>query len=205
MDTNSQQFQEALQNLTTAFFQFLRVVNPSGITREADIIYITQSLQAIASRMGNNTSADVPAQSVSSDTKQTTNVDPTPIATPSVEQPVVSPVLPDQPNLFREQPWFDKRTGVWGFDRPRPFDGDSKLFRLYTNGNEGEFEMKPVSAENWQVVYEGKDKILPPEVVTIEGEMAPSAQSEPTGRGKIRKEGNLWRVVQPCHIQITSA
>ena len=51
MDTNSKQFQDALQNLTTAFFQFLNVVNPERIDREAEIQFIAQSMQTISALM----------------------------------------------------------------------------------------------------------------------------------------------------------
>lgn len=199
MDTNTKQFQDALQNLSTAFIQFLNVVNPDAITREADILYISQSLRTLTSHLGHlgQTNPDSVSMKVSTPSSNIAPEVPT-----SVQS--VSSRLPEKPNLFREQPFYDKRTGNWVFDRPRPMDGDTKLFQLYTNDTEGEFEMKPISAENWMAVFESKDKILPQDVVVVEGEITPTVQSTPTARGLLRKEGNLWHVVQPCHIRVTS-
>ena len=92
MDTNSKQFQDALQNLTSAFFQFLDTVNPGGTDREANIRFIAQSLQALSANMGALSGAPISStQGIEPEASQSTHV----TATPSPVESIVQPTIPN--------------------------------------------------------------------------------------------------------------
>lgn len=213
MDTNSKQFQDALQNLTTAFFQFLDVVNPGGTDREANVRYIAQSLQALAANMGVLSATPAsPTQAIerepiqpASEVIASTTAEP--IKTPSA-QPVVSQTshYPQQPNMSREQP-SRVAEGVWGFKRLNEYD-DKQDFRFYIEGEDGQFDMRPISEPaDWAKVYNSRNEIMPSEVVIIEGELTPSARLETIERGIVHSEGarmrQYWHVVKPCRVRVT--
>lgn len=213
--TNTKEYQEALQNLTAAFFQFLRVANPEALTREADLLYVAQALKGVATHLATVDGATPaitqqpitagPATTATTHQSMNTETPAQHVDTPPQTSAQVNGLsLPNTPNMFREMPFYDKRSGKWTFDRLKTMDGDNKLFCLYINGDYGEFEMKPVSAENWQVVYESREKILPPAVVTVDGDITPSAESKPVSRGEVHKEGGLWIVEKPCRVSVTS-
>lgn len=203
MDTNDKQFQDALQNLTAAFFNFLDIVNPNSIRQTEDLKYISLMLQNIASRLTEvktdgspNASSVVVSQPPLAETPPLANTPP----------PVSSePVFPDKPNKFRESAYYSKEFNQWVFDRLRPLDGDSKLFRFFISGEEGKFAMKTISGDKWQAVFEIKDRILVPKVVEVEGEITPSAKLEFVDFGRVRKAfgtDNTWLIEKPCRVKV---
>lgn len=212
MDTNSKQFQDALQNLTTAFFQFLDVVNPGGADREANIRYIAQSIQALAANMGALpvVSANThPVDSVSPQIEPTATVQ-------TVKEPVVAQTIvpassqnvnfPQYPNLGREQPSkIDE--GVWGFKRLTEYD-ETQYFRFYIEGEDGMFDMRDISdPADWTRVYNSRNEIMPSEVVVVEGDFSPSARLETIEKGVVHSEGTrmrqYWHVIKPCRVKVT--
>ena len=211
MDTNSKQFQDALQNLTTAFFQFLDVVNPGGADREANIRYIAQTIQALAANMG-----ALPIASANSRSMEPVSQQVVPTATvQTIEEPVVvqtvDPVsqqnakFPQQPNLGREQPSkIDE--GVWGFKRLTEYD-ETQYFRFYIEGEDGLFDMRAiVDPADWTRVYNSRNEIMPPEVVVVEGDFSPSARLETIEKGVVHSEGTrmrqYWHVIKPCRVKV---
>lgn len=213
MNTEDKRFQDALHNLTTAFYNFLDVVNPGGVDRAGDIRYIAQSLQNLATHMGGIPAAESTNQSdsimeTSAQRNQSSAPQPS-ISIPTSNSNGVSP-YPDKPNFFRETPYYNKRTEKHVFDKLRPDDGPSKLFQFYINedNTEGEFEMKRTSSNDWNDIYEAKEKVFPSQVVVVEGsvEMVPSC-IESLEKGIVRRDANGrdWEIEKPCRVRITTA
>lgn len=212
MDTNSKQFQDALQNLTTAFYQFLDVVNPGGADREANIRYIAQTLQALAANMG-----ALPMESANTQMMESVSPQIVPTATvQKIEESFVAQTgvpasqqntkFPKQPNLGREQPSkIDE--GVWGFKRLTEYD-ETQYFRFYIEGDDGLFDMRAISdPADWTRVYNSRNEIMPSEVVVVEGDYSPSARLETIEKGVVHSEGTrmrqYWHVIKPCRVKVT--
>lgn len=209
MDTNSKQFQDALQNLTSAFFQFLDTVNPGGTDREANIRFIAQSLQALSANMGALSGAPISSTlGIEPEASQSTHVTATSSPVESIVQPTILQTVkyPQQPNMSREQP-SQVAEGVWGFKRLNEFE-DKQDFRFYIEGEDGQFDMRTINdPADWAKVYNSRNEIMPSEVVIIEGEMTPSARLETIEKGIVHSEGarmrQYWHVVKPCRVKVT--
>ena len=210
MDTNSKQFKDALQNLTTAFFQFLNVVNPERIDREAEIQFIAQSMQTISAHMS-------ALQGISVQESQIPDIDPSRNnhehkveslqPKPQTTQVTVSSSVPEHPNRFSMRPSYNKRGSVWVFER-FGIDGPTKLFSLFIGETDGFFELKAISPEVWQeFVYENHKDIFVPDVIQYDGEISTCVKVDPVERGIVQKEdiGGLmqWRIVKPCRVKVT--
>lgn len=216
MNTEDPKFQNALHNLTTAFFNFLDVVNPAGVDQAADIRYIAQTMQHLASRMG---SVSAPSgQPVAAPASEPRPAEPTApaatVSTPAAPAPQPAPVqssanIPAEPNLFREYPFYDKRSERYVFDRLRPDDGPNKYFtfRVDEKAGEGYYSMKAVQQGDWQTVFESKDRIIPSQVVERDGDIVQSASLVPVEPGivKVDSTGRNWLIVKPCKVRITPA
>ena len=231
MDTNDKRFQDALHQLTTAFFNFLDVVNPNGVNQTEEIRYISQMLQTLSSHLGgaslsgvqppqvpaspgNNVSVEVPGVPPT----PVTPVEPAPQPIPQVSpQPVpqttpqASPQtareFPKSPNMFKSSPFKSESMGRYMFRKLEVNDGDEKCFEFYISGDQGLFAMKPVSKENWRVIYENKERMLPDSVVIVEGEILPSASLECLEPGLVRQDttSRAWFVEKPCRVRISPA
>lgn len=214
MDTNNKQFQDALQNLTAAFFQFLDVVNPSGANRESQIYYISQCMQNIAAHMatlpdapsGDRKIVNIPVNNTpSSEPSQVQNVFDAPV---TQQQPKIDmSEFPEEPNLGREQPF--NTYGAWGFQRLDLIE--KHLFRFYINegSKKGLFDMRDISEiADWEKVFTSLSEIMPKDVVIIEGEVSPKANLTCLEKGIVESEGKgmrqYWRVIKPCRVKVTA-
>lgn len=204
MDTNNKQFQDALQNLTNAFFQFLDVVNPGSADQEAKIRFIAQSLQALTSNLKElSSSPDVGSNMTMSTSTQMTTASTVQEIQPTSTQASHFPLAP---NWCREQP-SKIEEGVWGFKRLNEYEEGSD-FRFYIEGEDGLFDMRTISdAADWTRIYNSRNEIMPSGVVIIEGEMSPSARLETLEKGVVHSEGvrmrQYWHVVKPCRVKVT--
>jgi len=209
MDTNSKQFQALLQNLTNSYVQFLEAVSPVGVGRELIIQHIAQSLQNLSLQfdsLNGKQASEFQSPKLEIMKPSDTSMDSTTIVETVTED--FNKNIPTTPNYFREKPDVNKN-GVWFFDRVRPNDNPDKYFQLYTDGDEGEFEMKPISQDRWPYIFMNKDFLLNGNVVkVIEGQIVPNAESQSIGRGKIHFEnidGRMkWVIKSPCTILIKS-
>lgn len=211
MDTNSKPFQDAIADLTAAFVRFLEKVSPVDVPQQLVIQQVAQTLQKLSGQLGVLPVAPGAGQPAGRPEPITEGREPLskPFAKPDgateTRTTVPPPAqFPTEPKFFREIAKTDGDTCY--FDRVRPQDGDSKLFMLYTNEDEGEFAMKPVSQDNWTDVYVNRDTIFPPKAVVLEGELTNVAESECIERGRIRREGiggrAKWIITKPCRVRI---
>lgn len=207
MDINSKEFQ-ALHNLTGAFIEYLETVSPMGAPQELKIQFIAQSLQKL-NGLFQSIEADRP-QPTGKETIMDASSKMAEMTTAAHQEPNVAPVskLPQEANLFCVVPT-KLQQGDWIFERPKPVDGDSRLFKLYVNEKIGigEFEMKPINDSNYQVVYESRERILPPEVVVTEGSIESQCESQCIERGELNlvdfDGSKRWKITKPCKIKIT--
>lgn len=218
MDTNERQFQDALHQLTTAFFHFLDVVNPNGLNQADEIRYISQMLQNLSSHFGGMpTREPIPSQiSVEGNDEKVEEAVVTPSPEVSPQPPLqVTPTLcpessrsfPTNPNMFKSSPVISNAMGRFVFRKLEVNDGVEKCFEFYISGDQGLFAMKPVSRENWAIIYENKERLLPNTVVTVEGDILPNASLECIEPGLVRQDTStkVWLIEKPCRVRISPA
>ena len=212
MDTNDRRFQDALHQLTTAFFNFLDVVNPSGVNQADDIRYISQLLQNLSSHLGGMAGHEAPlAQTLPPTDHAVTVENPQTTASPVTSQ-VASPSpetynFPASPNMFKASPVRNESIGQWVFRKLEVLDGDGKCFEFYISGDRGKFTMKSIPEDNWSTIYQSRERILANTVVTVEGEIIPTASLECLEPGLVRKDPNAgaWVIEKPCRVKINPA
>ncbi|MBP5547864.1 MAG: hypothetical protein J6X58_03095 [Bacteroidales bacterium] len=217
MNTEDPKFQDALHNLTTAFYNFLDVVNPCGADRAGEIRYIAQTLQNLAAHM--STTGNGMTQGYNVDVNETQKPDISQHVEqiqPNTQQPIYSnqPATTPQkptgdPNLFRDQPFFDEEeTKKYGFIRLSPNDAPNQYFKFYIDLKKGEgFYKLEVPGSESQAVYESRENILIPQVVEYEGEVTANSRYDFVDYGMVKRSeinSRAWIITKPCKVKITA-
>lgn len=222
MNTQDKLFQDALHNLTSAFINFLNVVNPSGANRETEILYISQTLQNLASHLG-SVPASAPtqqpvqmpeSQNMAQTINQTVEM---PASQPSFQfnNPAVGSDVdisgcPTASNFYNRFPLLDDVTNKWVFQNLTPSKENEidKHYSFYIDKKNGVglYKIEISGEQEWENAYKNKSIVFPKEAVSVEGSIAESARVETIEPGIVKRDLEYkrnWVIVKPCTIKVT--
>lgn len=200
MNTNDSQFLKAYNELVTAFFHFMNVVNPQG-NQQSNLSYVASQLNQLLNYLAaapQKESSITPTQP-DGDVK----TDSQPIAPP--KDPILIDPLPPAPPINTAT--YQSKYGSY----PEPFNGrfkfkssmindnssEDSVYKLFLNeqAQEGYVELCPLSGDILKIVTSNPSLYLPLEICTNAGSVTPDKKSV-TSKSRIR----LVKVVRGWEI-----
>lgn len=200
MTTNDSQFLKAYNELVTAFFNFMNVVNPQG-SQQPNLSYVASQLNQLL----NYLAATPQKESYITPTQPDGDIksDPQQIAHPP--HPIISDPLPSAPpiNTATDQPKYGSYpelvNGRLKFKSSMINDNSSEdsVYKLFLNeqAQEGYVELCPLSGDILKIVASNPSLYMPLEICSNAGNVTPDKKSV-TSQSRLR----LVKVVRGWEI-----